>query len=99
MDTFKELSKSLPEYLPEFIEELQKQIITDNERWGDTWKERGLIWNGKDQETRFMDWVEERFCDLVDDDEPFPWLKVAGEAFIGYIREKYLHNKVTELES
>ena len=89
---FKILDKSLPEYLPEFFIELENQIHKDNERWGDTWKERGLVWEGREQEQRFCDWLGDKYFDWKNDDIPFPWLKVAGEAMIGYIREKYLKN-------
>jgi len=84
------LTKELPEYLDEFFGALKEQIISDNERWGDTWKERGLVWNGRSQEDRFFGWAENRFIEYVRENKPFPWLKVAGESMIGYIREKYL---------
>ena len=83
--------KELPEYLDEFCDELKKQIIADNERWGDTWKERGLVWEGKEQEQRFFNWVTEKLAlDWGRDGKPFPWVKAAGEAMIGYVREKYM---------
>lgn len=84
------LIKSLPEYLPEFFTALTEQIVSDNERWGDTWKERGLVWNELTQEERFFTWVVDKYLEYVHKYKAFPWLKVAGEAFIGYIREKYL---------
>ena len=90
---FEILDKSLPKYLPEFFIELENQLWKDNERWGDTWKERGLVWNGFTQEERFYHWIEEKFFNYLDDDKPFPWLKVAGEAMIGFIREKYLKDQ------
>ena len=89
---FKILNKSLPEYLPEFFEALSQQIISDNERWGDTWKERGLVWNGATQEDRLFDWVSQKLYEFDIEDKPFPWLKLAGEAMIGFIREKYLRD-------
>lgn len=82
--------KELPEYFSEFANELETQIIDDNKRWGDTWKERGLVWNGKSQEQRFFEWVIEKYLQYAHNDKPFPWLKIAGEAMIGYIREKYM---------
>jgi len=83
------LIKSLPEYLPEFFKALAKQINSDNERWGNTWKERGLYWEGKSQELRFIQWVDNKYIEYLETGK-MPWLKIAGEAFIGYIREKYL---------
>ena len=80
------LTKSLPEYLPEFFEALTNQINSDEKRWGDTWKNRPL----EGQEDRIF----ARFKDYKDQLDfagtPIPWLKVAGEALIAYIREKYL---------
>lgn len=91
-NNFKILNKSLPKYLSEFFIELENQIHKDNERWGDTWKIRGLVWNGLTQEERFYSWMEEKYIDYKYNDKPFPWLKVAGEAMIGFIREKYLRD-------
>jgi len=82
--------KELPEYLDEFYDELKSQIIADNERWGDTWKERGLVWNEATQEDRLFDWVSQKLYEFDIEDKPFPWLKLAGEAMIGYVRDKYM---------
>jgi len=88
---FEILNKSLPEYLSEFFMELENQIYKDEERWGDTWKERGLIWEGKSQEERAFQWMNDKFINWsLNKDYSFPWLKMAGEAMIGFIREKYL---------
>lgn len=87
------LFKSLPAYFDEFTEALEDQITEDNERWGDTWKERGLVWKGNTQEERFYSWMEDKYIEYRYEDKPFPWLKVAGEAMIGYIREKYLRGE------
>lgn len=81
--------KELLEYLDEFVEALREQIIEDNKRWGNTWVERGLVWNGKSQEQRFFEWVIEKYLQYAHKNKPFPWLKIAGEAMIGYIREVY----------
>ena len=75
----------LPEYLPEFIEAFQTQIEADDARWGDTWKKR----SAEGQEDRMY----QRFRDYKDQFDnagtPIPWLKIVGEAFIGWVREKY----------
>jgi len=89
---FEILDKSLPEYLPEFFMELENQLWKDNERWGDTWKERGLVWEGKSQELRFIQWIDNKYIEYLETGK-LPWLKIAGEAMIGYIREKHLRNK------
>ena len=86
----KKLSKQLPDYLGEFSEALGRQLEADNERWGDTWKDRGLLYNGQEQEERFFNWIIIKYSEWRVLGTPFPWLKVAGEAMIGYIREKYL---------
>lgn len=84
------LTKSLPEYLPEFYKDFRDQLISDDERWGDTWKERGLVWEGWTQEERFYSWLLCKWEEYRYENKPFPWLKIAGEAMIDYIREKYL---------
>jgi len=91
---FEILNKSLPEYLPEFFIELENQIYKDNERWGDTWKERSLVWEGLTQEERAFNWMHDKFINWsLNKDVSFPWLKMAGEAMIGFIREKYLKDQ------
>ena len=82
--------KELPEYFSEFANDLEIQIIEDNKRWGNTWVERGLVWNGKSQEQRFFEWVIEKYLQYAHNNKPFPWLKIAGEAMVGYIREMYM---------
>jgi len=90
---FEILDKHLPEYLLEFFIELENQIYKDEEKWGDTWKERGLVWEGKSQEERAYQWMHDKFVNWsLNKDHSFPWLKMAGEAMIGFIREKYLKN-------
>jgi len=79
----------LPEYFSEFSHELECQIIEDNKRWGDTWIKRGK----EGQEDRFFDYVSQKLYEFEVENKPFPWLKVAGEAMIGYVREKYLNNE------
>ena len=84
------LPKILPEYWKEFSDVVYEQLLNDYERWGDTWKQRGLIWSGQNQETRFKNWLEEKYDQWDENNVPFPWKKIAGEACIGYIREEYL---------
>ena len=80
----------LIEELHHTFEDLERQLEKDEERWGDTWKERGLVWNGLSQEERFMMKMQEYFTDWKDMGVPFPWLKVMGEAHIGFVRENYI---------
>ena len=81
-------TKSLPEYLPEFFEALTTQIYKDNLRWGDTWKERPVEGQEHRMFARFQDYYDQ----FKNAGTPMPWLKIAGEAFIGFIREKYTRN-------
>jgi len=80
--------EKLEDYIPEFMEEFVSQIRKDQLRWGDTWKSRGLIWNGKTQEERMF----ARIADYKDQHEhggtPVPYMKIVGEAFINWVREK-----------
>ena len=84
---------TLIDYLPEFIEEFEKQLASDQARWGDTWKKRPIgDMNGQgDQVDRSM----QRFRDYYDMYKGskgavnMPWLKVVGEAFICWVRERH----------
>ena len=73
-------------------EDMVHQLSEDEKRWGDTWKERGLVWNGLSQEERFMMKMQEYFTDWKDMGIPFPWTKVLGEAHICLVREKKLND-------
>ena len=70
--------------------DVEKQLIEDQERYGDTWKERGLDYMDEDQETRWFNKMVEYFGDYVDNGMPIPWTKVIGEAHICLVREKKL---------
>lgn len=69
--------------------EVEKQLIEDEKRWGDTWKERGLVWNEMSQETRFFQKMQDYFEDYKEG-IPINWAKVIGEAHICLVREKKL---------
>jgi hypothetical protein len=73
----------LIDYLPEFVSVLEAQLEKDQERWGDTWKARPR--EGQEQRgfARFHDY-EDQFLNAG---IPVPWLKVAGEALIAWVRE------------
>lgn len=66
------------------------QLSEDQKRYGDTWKERGLVWEGKPQEERFMNKMIEYFADYRENGTPINWLKILGEAHIAYVRENKL---------
>jgi len=69
--------------------DVENQLIEDEERWGDTWKERGLVWNEQNQETRFFQKMQGYFDDF-NEGIPINWKKVIGEAHICLVREKKL---------
>ena len=66
------------------------QLSEDEKRYGDTWKERGLVFNGQPQEERFFAKMQEYADDYRENGTPINWLKIIGEAHIAYVREKKL---------
>jgi len=77
---------------------LRAQLASDDKRWGDTWLKRPK----KGQADRVYERIREYYMDarmaekLLDmtKEEPtfidsLPWLKITGEALIGWIRERY----------
>lgn len=77
------MGKKLIEYLPEFMKALEKQLESDQERWGDTWKNRPL----ENQEWRTFMRYASYYDDLIKHECPIPWLKIAGGAMICWVRE------------
>jgi len=75
--------KKLIEYLPDFCKALTHQLTEDEKRWGDTWKQRGR----DGQEERFISWLQDKIDQYRNAGVPLPWLKIAGEALIGWVRE------------
>ena len=84
------------DFLDEFLVELRAQLISDNERWGDTWLKRPR----RGQADRMFDWIRQCYIDarlaesLLGKQDPLfidslPWLKITGEALIGWIRERH----------
>jgi len=69
-------------------EDLEIQLWEDEKRYGDTWKERGLVWKGMNQETRFFYKMQEYFEDFSKEGVPMPWTKILGEAHICLVRER-----------
>lgn len=70
--------------------DVEKQLIEDEKRYGNTWKERGLHYNGKSQEERFFEKVNEYANDFHEKNKPIPWKKIIGEAHIALVRERKL---------
>lgn len=73
------------DFIDEFATALKQQLEEDERRWGDTWLRRPK----EGQEARTF----ARFHDYEDmfehGDVPVPWLKVAGEALICWVREQH----------
>ncbi len=82
---------SLLYYIWEFFRAFYEQIQEDDLRWGDEWKRRPIHKNREwpHQNQRVFERIEEYYMDWVEKDIPIPWLKVCGNAFIAWVREKY----------
>jgi hypothetical protein len=70
--------------------DVKKQLESDELRYGDTWKERGLVFNGQNQEQRWFSKMQDYYNDYIENGTPIPWTKVIGEAHICKVREKIL---------
>lgn len=73
------------DFLPEFVDALTKQLENDQKRWGDTWLNRPRI----GQEERIFARYRDYYDQFLYSDNPIPWLKVTGEAFIAWVRENH----------
>lgn len=71
------------DYFPEFVKALHSQLESDNRRWGDTWKERSI----ENQEERIFSHIQDYRDQFEKGGQPVPWLKIAGLALIGWIRD------------
>ena len=76
--------ESLLDYLPEFVKALEAQLIQDQKRWGDTWKQRPR----EGQELRAKARFDDYFDQFKNTGAPIPWLKIVGEALIAWVRER-----------
>ena len=76
--------------LDETFIDVTLQLSEDEKRYGDTWKERGLVWSGLSQEERFFSKMQEYITDYRENGISINWLKVIGEAHIAHVREKKL---------
>ena len=70
--------------------DVEGQLIEDEKRYGNTWKERGLLYNDQSQEVRFHHKMIDYFNDYNENGTPMPWKKIIGEAHIALVREKKL---------
>ena len=73
------------DFLPEFTKALEEQLIEDNHRWGDTWLQRPR----EGQDDRLVETLR-NYCDQYKNAQvPLPYLKIAGNALINWIRDKH----------
>jgi len=72
-------------YLPDFIKAFTEQISGDDKRWGDTWKNRPRAGQVERAFNRFQDYKDQ----FDNAGTPIPWLKIVGEAFIGWVRDNW----------
>jgi hypothetical protein len=79
----KEGDPRLVDLLPEFVDHLKNQLMKDEERWGSTW----LNLPKEGQESRIMEELDQYHTDFKKDGTPIPWLRVAGNALIAWLRE------------
>lgn len=70
-------------FMGEFLVALIAQLEDDDKRWGDTWIKRPR----KGQEDRIIKRINEYYFEYQEKGTPIPWLKVVGEAMIGWIRD------------
>jgi hypothetical protein len=70
--------------------DVEKQLIEDQKRYGDTWKERGLVYNEQSQEVRWFYKMQEYFEAFMNEGQPINWDKVIGEAHICKVRARKL---------
>ncbi|MCK4817791.1 hypothetical protein KA005_18620 [bacterium] len=73
----------LSDFIDDFAEALKEQIADDQERWGDTWRYRLIEGQVDRMMARFVDYQDQHNMAGV----PVPWLKIAGEALIGWVRD------------
>lgn len=73
------------DFMEEFVEALTKQLEKDEERWGDTWLKRTI----KGQEERTRKSFNDKWDQFENAGTPVPWLKMAGDVLICWIREQY----------
>ena len=73
------------DYLEDFCEALRDQLVEDEERWGDEWLKKSRA----DQSHRIFDRIQDYYEDYLEGYRDMPWLKIAGNALIAWIRDTY----------
>jgi len=75
----------LEDFVDEFAVALKGQLACDYVRWGDTWRKRPR----EGQELRGFATFDNYIDRFKNGGQPIPWLKVAGEALIAWVRENH----------
>lgn len=73
------------DFMDEFIVALAEQLAEDEKRWGDTWLHR----TRKGQELRTRKSFDDKWDQFENAGVPVPWLKMAGDILISWIREQH----------
>ena len=79
------MSKKLYEFVPDFMIALEEQLKEDEKRYGDAWKERSREGQVERIYRRFYEYQYQ----FASKGTPIPWLKIAGLAMIGWLRDTY----------
>ena len=89
------MKKYLTYFLPFFVAALSVQLQNDEKRWGDTWRQRPREGQEERAFARFQDYLDQ----WKNAATPVPWLKVAGEALICWVRENYPEELESDAET
>lgn len=74
------------DFIVPFTAELWSQLLEDERRWGSEWLKR----TREGQEYRIWNRISEYYSEFEEGGVPMPWLKIAGNAMIAWIRTKAL---------
>ena len=79
------MANQLLEYWPETSLEVEDQLASDYDRWGEEWIARPI----EGQEDRIYERFDEYYDDYDRDGTPIPWHKIIGLAHIALTRERH----------
>jgi hypothetical protein len=88
------MSELLKYFEEELVPAMREQIISDTERWGDTWKHRPVEGQEERAFQRYRDYLDQ----FVHAGTPIPWLKIIGEANICMARQEHPEWLESEVE-
>lgn len=73
------------DYLDEFMYELRHDLLKGEAKWGDEW----LYRSREGQEKRIINTIIDYYFNWQKRGGDFPWLAVAGNAMIAWIRDNF----------